>query len=69
MGQVAAMGVSRKVSTGQPSDAARIDIYEDRDVAYWTRRWGITRAELTHAVRKVGTSPAAVAAELERAHV
>jgi hypothetical protein len=48
-------------------DRPRVNIHEDDDVSYWTAKWGITRAELTDAVSRVGARADAVADELGRA--
>jgi hypothetical protein len=50
-----------------PQDASRINIHEDYEVAYWTKKFGVSRAELTAAVEKAGVSAAAVARELGKA--
>ena len=47
-----------------PQDAARVNVHEDYEVAYWTKKWGVSKAELEAAVKKAGTSSAAVAKEL-----
>lgn len=50
-----------------PQDASRINIHEDYEVAYWTKKLGIGQAELIAAVQKVGVSAAAVERELGKA--
>ena len=52
-----------KTKTG-PQDAARVNVHEDYEIAYWTKKWGVTKSALEAAVKKVGTSSAAVAKEL-----
>ncbi len=47
-----------------PQDASRVNVHEDYEVAHWTKKWGVTKAQLEAAVKKVGTSAAAVAKEL-----
>jgi hypothetical protein len=43
---------------------ARIDIYNSRDVMYWTGLWGLTDQELRDAVAAVGPEPGDVAAHI-----
>ena len=50
-----------------PQDVARVNVHEDYEVAYWTKKWGVSKAELEAAVKKAGTSSAAVAKELGKA--
>jgi len=42
-------------------DRARIAIGEDYEVAYWTKKFGVSREVLADAVASVGTSAQAVA--------
>lgn len=51
-----------------PQDASRINIHEDYEVAYWTKKFGVTRAELEAAVGKAGVSADSVARELGKAN-
>jgi Protein of unknown function (DUF3606) len=51
-----------------PQDASRINVHEDYEVAYWTDKFGVGKAELEAAVKKVGVSAEAVARELGKAH-
>ena len=37
---------------------------EDYEVAYWSKKWGVSREQLAEAVRKVGPMSAAVAKAL-----
>jgi len=48
-----------------PQDASKINIHEDYEVRYWTKRFGVTPEQLREAVAKVGTSAAAVETELK----
>ena len=48
-------------------DRARVNIHEDHEVAYWTKKWGISKEELAAAVKKTGVSADAVAKELGKA--
>jgi hypothetical protein len=52
-----------------PQDASRINIHEDYEVAYWTKKFGVSKAELEAAVGKVGVSADAVAKELGKTRV
>jgi hypothetical protein len=49
-----------------PQDASRINIGEDHEVQYWTRKFGCSKQQLQAAVDKVGVSPDAVERELKR---
>ena len=40
-----------------------MNIHEDHEVRYWTEKWGVTKRQLTDAVKKVGVSVDAVARE------
>jgi len=42
-------------------DRARIAMGEDYEVAYWTKKFGVSREVLADAVASVGTSAQAVA--------
>lgn len=44
-----------------PQDRARINLSEDYEVRYWTEKFGVTREQLAEAVKKAGSSSAAVA--------
>lgn len=45
-----------------PADRSRVALEEDYEVAYWTGRFGVSRARLATAIKKVGHG----AAEIER---
>jgi hypothetical protein len=45
-------------------DRSRVNVNEEHDVRYWTKKWGVTKAQLMLAVRQVGVSVAAVAKQL-----
>ena len=51
---------------GEP-DRSKINMSEDHEVTYWTRRLGTTREELQKVVDRVGNSAAAVAKEFGKA--
>ena len=42
-------------------DRQRINMSEDYEVDYWTKKWGVSREQLAEAVRKVGPMSASVA--------
>jgi len=54
-----------KTKTG-PQDAARVNVHEDYEVAYWCKRFGCTPEALRAAVRKAGVMVSDVEAELKR---
>jgi hypothetical protein len=37
-----------------PRDADRVNVNEDYEVRYWTKKWGVTEAQLKDAVRRAG---------------
>ena len=43
-----------------PAERKHIDLDTERDVHYWTTRFGCSRAELEQAIRTVGAVAAAV---------
>jgi hypothetical protein len=48
----------------QAADRNRIDVYEDYELRYWSKKFGVTKERLEAAVRKVGTNAEDVAIEL-----
>ena len=42
-------------------DRQRINMSEDYEVAYWSKKWGVSREQLAEAVRKTWPMSAAVA--------
>ena len=48
-------------SNAGTQDRARIAMGEDYEVAYWTKKFGVSRDVLADAVASVGTSAQAVA--------
>ena len=48
----------------RPQDPKQINVHEAWEVEYWTKKWGITRAQLEAAVRAVGTQTEKVAKHL-----
>ncbi|CAH0354396.1 DUF3606 domain-containing protein [Sphingobium sp. CECT 9361] len=49
-----------------PQDSSRIALGEDYEVAYWTKKFGVTRDELEKAVKAVGNGAEAVEEYLKR---
>lgn len=49
-----------------PRDAKRVDVNEGDEVQYWTDRFSVPEDRLREAVKKVGVSVDAVAAELKQ---
>jgi hypothetical protein len=48
------------------ADHRHIDIHQTYELGYWSRKFGVTREELTEAVQRVGTRADVVARELGR---
>jgi len=44
-----------------PQDRQRINLSEDYEVTYWSKKWDVSREQLAEAVRKAGPMSAAVA--------
>ena len=44
-----------------PQDRSRIALGEDYEVAYWTKKFGVSKERLAEGVAAVGTSAQAVA--------
>jgi hypothetical protein len=44
----------------RPQDASRINVHEQYELNWWCHEFGITEAQLKHAVSMAGTSAAAV---------
>lgn len=49
-----------------PADAARVNVNEDYEVAYWTKKFGCTAAKLREAVKAVGVMAKDVEAWLKK---
>lgn len=47
-----------------PRDADRVNVNEDYEVRYWTKRWGVSEQELRTAVKRVGVMAKDVAKAL-----
>ena len=48
-------------------DRSRVNIHEEYEVQYWTKKWGVSREQLAAAVQKAGVSAEAVARQLGKA--
>ena len=48
-----------------PQDSSRINVNEDYEVRYWTKKFNVSQQQLEDAVRKVGVSAAAVEQHLK----
>ena len=48
-----------------PQDRNKINLNEEYEVQYWSKKFGVTPEQLREAVAKVGTSVAAVETELK----
>lgn len=49
-----------------PQDRSRINVNEDYELEYWSRKFGVSREELKRAVEKQGVSADAVEEYLRR---
>jgi hypothetical protein len=47
-------------------DRTRINVHEDYEVQYWSQKWGVTREQLTGAVKHAGPMVEAVAQQLHK---
>ena len=54
------------ISKKQPQDASKVNVHEQYEVEYWTRKFGVTPDQLKAAVSRVGTSAAKVEQDLNR---
>jgi hypothetical protein len=43
-----------------PQDSSKINVHENYEVEYWTKKFGCTPQQLKDAVKKVGTGVEAV---------
>lgn len=48
-----------------PQDASKISLSEDYEVAYWTKKFGVSVEKLREAVKAVGSGADAVAKHLK----
>jgi len=49
-----------------PEDAFLINLSDDYEMAFWAKRFGVSKVRLAEAVRRVGPAAAAVEAEIKR---
>jgi hypothetical protein len=56
--------MSDNLNIRRPADATKVNVHEAWEVEYWTKRFGVTKAQLEAAVKAVGTGAAAVARHL-----
>ena len=49
-----------------PADPGRINMSDDREIHYWTAKFGCTKAQLVSAVGSVGPTATKVEAYLRR---
>jgi len=54
-----------KSKTG-PADSTRVNVHEDYEVTYWTKKFGCTADQLKAAVKAVGVMAKDVEAHLKR---
>jgi len=57
--------MDNKTKTGSP-DRDRINVSEDYELQYWSKKFGISAEKLKSAVKAVGTSAKAVEAHLQK---
>ena len=50
----------------RPQNAERVNVYEEHEVAYCCKKFGVIPSQLRAAVEKVGTSPRRLETELRR---
>jgi hypothetical protein len=48
------------LSNRGPQDRARVNISEQHEIAYWTKKFGVSEEQLRKAVQKAGASADAV---------
>lgn len=49
-----------------PQDRNRVNVNEDYEVQYWTKKWGVTERQLREAVHRVGVMVTDVERELRK---
>lgn len=54
------MSMADDLSNRGPQDRSRINLSEDWEVQYWTKKFGVTKQQLSDAVKAVGSSADAV---------
>ncbi|MBS4045141.1 MAG: DUF3606 domain-containing protein [Alphaproteobacteria bacterium] len=48
------------LSNRGPQDRARVNLGEQHEIAYWTKKFGVSEEQLRKAVQKAGVSAEAV---------
>ena len=48
--------MSDNLNNRGPQDASKVNVGEEWEVAYWTKKFGVSAEELKQAVKQVGTS-------------
>jgi hypothetical protein len=48
-----------------PRDSNRVNLSDDYEVRYWTKKFGVSKAELEQAIQKAGPMTKNVEAELQ----
>ena len=49
-----------------PEDMFLVELTDEYELAFWAKRFGVSKVRLAEAVRRVGTNAGAVEAELKR---
>lgn len=49
-----------------PQDAARVNVNEEWELDYWSKKFGVSREALKDSVSKVGVSASALAAHFQK---
>jgi hypothetical protein len=49
-----------------PEDMFLVELTDDYELAFWAKRFGVSKVRLAEAIRRVGTNAAAVEVELKR---
>ena len=52
--------MSDNISKRGPQDASRVNVHEEWELRYWTKKFACTQAQLEAAVKAVGPMVAAV---------
>ncbi|MET3035864.1 DUF3606 domain-containing protein [Chryseobacterium sp. NRRL B-14859] len=52
--------MSDDLSKKRPQDATKVNVNEDWELEYWSKKFGVTKDQLKNAVKAVGVSAAAV---------
>lgn len=66
MGYLERQNMSDDLDKRGPQDSSKINVHEEWEARYWTKKFGCTKAELEAAVNAVGTSAAEVEKRLKQ---